>query len=622
MKSGVWGKTIKISAYVALGVFLLWLAYGFFFGGNGKNAAAFTLKTALVEKRDISVPIKGSGTIAPEELFEVVPLVKGEIIADHIEEGMVINKDDLLYEIDSGDMANSIDRAKLSLQRANLSQQQNIEARDNLTVKANEGGRIVALYVENGDSVNAGAKIADIADNENLKIRVPFHQSDAQNIAVGSSAQVMVGEYGQTLYGTVERVRNVERVTETGAIVVDVDITVKNPGAVTSGDMATAIVGGYACNSAGTVENYAQTTVVAKNSGDVTGLNLSEGDRVSKDQTILTLNNQSVHNAVESGILSVRDAELSLDNLYQQMDNYKITSPISGKIIKKTYKAGDNIDSSSAKVVLAVVADMSNVKFTINIDELDISKVQTGQHVEVTADALPNKIFTGIVDYVDTVGSSQNGVASYPVTIKISEYEGLLPSMNVNANIIVEHASDVLAIPVAAVSRGDMVLVKIADGKTAEPTQNGEPTQGARVKGGQPVRIEGEGGQPVRIESGEGEFTVSGEGGAVVRSGDVVQAGANPSEQDMGLVLMGGANAEPPEGYRYVKVELGINDENYVEIKSGLSLGDEIGYMVYVNTASVPQSMMGGMGGGGMMGGGTVMVTESRGSNATVRRIG
>ena len=33
-----------------------------------------------------------------------------------------------------------------------------------------------------------------------------------------------------------------------------------------------------------------------------------------------------------------------------------------------------------------------------------------------------------------------------------------------------------------------------------------------------------------------------------------------------------------PKGYHYVKVEIGISDENYVEILNGLSEGDTIAY--------------------------------------------
>ena len=64
-----------------------------------------------------------------------------------------------------------------------------------------------------------------------------------------------------------------------------------------------------------------------------------------------------------------------------------------------------------------------------------------------------------------------------------------------------------------------------------------------------------------------------------------------------------------PEGYKSVRVELGINDEDYIEIKSGLKEGDELkGITAQGNDFMQMMPGMGGMPGGGMggppMGGG------------------
>ena len=46
------------------------------------------------------------------------------------------------------------------------------------------------------------------------------------------------------------------------------------------------------------------------------------------------------------------------------------------------------------------------------------------------------------------------------VTVVISDYDGLLPGMNVTAEIVSEEVTDVIMVPTSAVSRGDVVLVK------------------------------------------------------------------------------------------------------------------------------------------------------------------
>ena len=58
-------------------------------------------------------------------------------------------------------------------------------------------------------------------------------------------------------------------------------------------------------------------------------------------------------------------------------------------------------------------------------------------------------------------GTTTNGVTTYPVEVQIDNPdEDLLPGMNVSTEIVVSQADDVIAIPVGAVTRGNMVLVK------------------------------------------------------------------------------------------------------------------------------------------------------------------
>ena len=77
----------------------------------------------------------------------------------------------------------------------------------------------------------------------------------------------------------------------------------------------------------------------------------------------------------------------------------------------------------------------------------------------VTADAVEGKRFDGVITSIGIIGTSSSGVTTYPVEVVIEEYEGLLPGMNVTAEIITEEVTDTVRIPVAALSRGDLVLV-------------------------------------------------------------------------------------------------------------------------------------------------------------------
>jgi len=72
----------------------------------------------------------------------------------------------------------------------------------------------------------------------------------------------------------------------------------------------------------------------------------------------------------------------------------------------------------------------------MDIDEVDISKIAEGQSVQITADAVPDQSYTAIITKVSVLGTTNGGVTSYPVTVRIDETEGFRPGMNVDAKIV------------------------------------------------------------------------------------------------------------------------------------------------------------------------------------------
>lgn len=498
-------------------------------------------QTGTAEYRDLTVSVSGTGTVEPADSYQVTALVRGEILDAPFEEGDQVEKGDVLYQIDASDVQNSIERAEITVEQARLSYQNALDSREdaaeNTDVKAGDTGVIQKLYYEAGDSVTAGSPIADIIDRDTMELTIPFHSADAAAFYVGESATVYVDGTAETLQGTVASISPVDQAGTGGTLVREITITVPNPGALSDQNTGTASVGGADCAGTGTFTYAAQSTVTARTSGKLESLTVSEGDRVSKDQIIGAFEATDMDSQIKNAELSLRSAELSLQSTRDQLENYTITSPISGTVIEKNYKAGDNLDTSSAAAAtgyLAVIYDMSSLSFTMNIDELYIGQIEVGQEVRITADALEGQEFTGHVSKLNINGTTMNGVTTYPVTVEIDDPGELLPGMNVSAEILVEHAEHVLSVPVEMVGRGNVVQVLPADAYD----KDGNPDYSRLV--------------------------------------------------------------ETP-------VELGRNDEEYIEILSGLSEGDTVVYQM--SQTSLIEQMMGSMAqsGGGAA---TVVVTE------------
>ena len=250
-----------------------------------------------------------------------------------------------------------------------------------------------------------------------------------------------------------------------------VTLNVKNPGGLSPSAAATATIAGKACTTGGTFGYLSESTITTEASGKVASLNIREGSAVTDGMVVATLSSTSVQNSVSDSRLSLQDAELSYQNTLEQLDDYTITAPISGTVVTKNIKVGDNLDATNGQTELAVIYDLSYLSFDMSLDELDVSEVAVGQKVNIDCEALEGVEITGTITKVSVAGTTSNGVTTYPVTVQIADPpDGLLPGINVNATIVVDEAEDVIAVPVAAVQRGNVVYVKDSSAKNTENT--------------------------------------------------------------------------------------------------------------------------------------------------------
>ena len=451
-------RVLVIAAVLAL---LFWIVVRPMLGGTAAVSGAY--QTAQVQRQDLTVSVSGSGTVTPIESYQVSALVTGEILESPFEDGDQVEKDQLLYRIDPGSAQTALQQAQLSVQQAQMNYD---TLASSLQVKAIGGGVVQTLHVQEGDLVSAGTAIADITDTSTMTLTVPFQAGDAAHISAGQTAQVTLSGTLETLSGTVESVASADQVGNGGALVRQVKIRLTNPGALTETTGATARVGTYACAAGGTLSPRLRQTITAAASGEITSLNVSVGSRVSAGAVLAAIGGESAENSLADAALAVQNAQLSLQSAQEALDSYTITSPISGTVIEKNLKAGDQLNGGDSGA-MAVIYDLSQLELQMDVSELDIGQIQPGQTVEITAEALPGQTFTGVVEKVSVNGTTTDGFTTYPVTILLSEYGDLNPGMNVSAHIIVERAENALCVPAEALN-GDGTVLVAGEGAFAE----------------------------------------------------------------------------------------------------------------------------------------------------------
>ena len=261
-----------------------------------------------------------------------------------------------------------------------------------------------------GDKVSGNTKLADIYSDDLMEIRIPFLSGETELIPVGSTAVLTLVDSGEQIEGTVKAVANREETLSGGRLVKYVTITVNNP------TVASAQIGEFVGSEEGTFKASTDTTMNADLavSVEVEELLVHEGDYVTKGTPIFRMTSRTAEklmrnykDALDKAQESVESAQSKLESTQDSYDNYTITAPISGQVITKNFKVGDNITkNTSSTTTLATIYDLSALTFKMSIDELDIQSVKVGQNVTVTADAFEGQTFSGTVTNVSLMVSA------------------------------------------------------------------------------------------------------------------------------------------------------------------------------------------------------------------------
>ncbi len=171
---------------------------------------------------------------------------------------------------------------------------------------------------------------------------------------------------------------------------------------------------------------------------------------------------------IRSQEISVRERSNALADARQKLADYTIRAPFDGVVAKVSVKKRDTINSGTAIATLITKQRIAQ----ISLNELDAAKVQVGQKVTLTFDAIENLSISGKVAALDTLGTVSQGVVSYNLTIVFdTQDERIKPGMSVSATIITSAKPDVLLAPSSAVkTSGGVSYVEILDTPDAAAT--------------------------------------------------------------------------------------------------------------------------------------------------------
>ncbi len=215
------------------------------------------------------------------------------------------------------------------------------------------------------------------------------------------------------------------------------------------------------------------------------------------DQTDLATVN-SAADAVDSAQLALETAQSAYDDAVATADKRTVTAPASGTIVVMNAVEGAAVGSgagagaaatvsSGASGALITIGDLSQMTVSVQVNEMDISKVSVGQAARATFSALPNVELDATVTRIATVSSADassamsgygGSVVTYAVDLLIPNPDpSLKPGMTASVTISSTDIPDALMLPLSAVDgEGDQAMVSVVTGQD----DSGFPTTEAR----------------------------------------------------------------------------------------------------------------------------------------------
>jgi multidrug efflux pump subunit AcrA (membrane-fusion protein) len=166
--------------------------------------------------------------------------------------------------------------------------------------------------------------------------------------------------------------------------------------------------------------------------------------------------------------LAITQDEIRLTEAYQTLNNLFVTTSAPGIAIiaqnwntKNKFQIGDQCWSGFPLIQLP---DLSRLKATVKINEVDIAKIKKGLNVEIKPDAFSDSLFTGNVISVANLAVNKDNsskIKVFPVEVLLNETDkNLLPGLTVSCRILIEEIDDVVYIPLEALfSEGDKNFV-------------------------------------------------------------------------------------------------------------------------------------------------------------------
>lgn len=372
-----------------------------------------------------------------------------------------------------------------------------LEALDSIDVDLPEGIKIDTIFVSEGDVVEKGDVLSSF-DTASLQYRAAELSSeltdlDGQLGTLKTKSTIKAPVSGRIKYQPVAEDDDIiETVNEYGALAIlstdglmqitlktnaslslNTEVTVKWNGGSADGKVASRVDGGYLITlddekapylatadiyydsakiGSGTLEIHAPLAIFG-NGGTIATIHYSVDTKVSSGTTLFTLDNEPATDTYRQTLADRNEKAEQLQIILQYQNNPNVIAPCAGTINTVSIDEGKKTTSSddTGMMTAFTLGTGGAVKMTVDVDELDIGKVQMGQSAEVTLDAFAGETFSGTVTRISHIGKASGSITVYATDLILNADSRLMDGMNGTSIIQSDSVQDALVIPLGAI---------------------------------------------------------------------------------------------------------------------------------------------------------------------------
>jgi HlyD family secretion protein len=449
---------IKIKSYILahkiistiLLVIIIFIGY-WIYGKITSTTGETRYVLSAVTKGTIVSSVTGSGQVSALNQIDLKPTVSGNITYIGAQPGDKVTAGKLLFSIDDTTAQKAVRDAKIGLQDANLSLQK-LQIQNST---ANTDANLTKAYSDGFNTVSSTFLDlpSTITEIQNMLAQGNLSDNAARNSGNTATNYRNIAETAyyaaQTAY---DKNKNDFDPLDYNSKQSDLDAIISET-YDTAQLLATAIKDlndyvNYLSQDTGRPADFTsdQTTLSGYTNtinGHVSAL-LTAETNIKSEKDSLPSNNIDM----QSSQISVDQKQNALTDAEQTLSDYYIRAPFDGTIASVPVQKGDSAGSGT---VLGTIITAQQVA-TIPLNEIDIAKIQLGQKVTLTFDAVPDLSISGKVIQIDSIGTVSQGVVDYNVKISFDTSDARVkPGMSANAAIITNVAQDVLMVPSGAV---------------------------------------------------------------------------------------------------------------------------------------------------------------------------